>query len=47
MRYTEHVAQIVIREMHVADYWETLKETDHQEDQDVRGLIISRLTMYR
>jgi hypothetical protein len=40
MRWAEHVARMVRTGMHIGYWWETQKERDHEEDQDVGGWII-------
>jgi hypothetical protein len=40
MRLTRHVERIVRRGTHIDYWWESQKERDHYEDQDVGGWII-------
>jgi hypothetical protein len=40
MRWAGHVARMGRRGMHIEFWWENQKERDHEEDQDVGGLII-------
>jgi hypothetical protein len=35
MRWAGHVAQIGGRGMHMGNWWESQKERDHLEDQDI------------
>jgi hypothetical protein len=40
MRWAGHVARMESRGMHIGYWWESWKEGDHWEDQDVSGWII-------
>jgi hypothetical protein len=40
MRWAGHVARRGRREMRIGYWWESQKERDHKEDQDVGGWII-------
>jgi hypothetical protein len=45
MRYAGHVARMGRRRMHIGYWWESQKERDHWEDQDVGGWIILKLIL--
>jgi hypothetical protein len=40
MKWAEHVARMGRRGMHTGYWWESQKERDHKEDQDVSSWII-------
>jgi hypothetical protein len=40
MRWAGHVEQIGRRGMHIGYWWESQKERDHSEDEDVGGWTI-------
>jgi hypothetical protein len=40
MRWTGHVARLSRRGTHIGYWWESQRERDHYEDQDVGGCII-------
>jgi hypothetical protein len=40
MRWAGHVARMGRRGMHIGYWWESQKERDHCEDQDVGGWIL-------
>jgi hypothetical protein len=43
MRWAGHVARMGRRGMHIEYWWESQKERDHWEDQDVVGIILERI----
>jgi hypothetical protein len=47
VRWAGHVASIGRKVMHIGFWWESQKETDHQEDQDVGGCIILKWFLER
>jgi hypothetical protein len=47
MGLAEHVAQIGRRGMHIGYWWESQKERDHWEDQDVDGWTILKWILDR
>jgi hypothetical protein len=47
MRWAGHIVQMGIREMHTGYWWESQKERDHWEDQDIGGCIILREILER
>jgi hypothetical protein len=47
MRWAEHVARIGRRGMDIGYWWESQKERDHYEDQDVGGWTILKLILER
>jgi hypothetical protein len=47
MRWAGHVARMVRRGMHMAYWWESRKEGDHWEDQDVGGWTILKMDLKR
>jgi hypothetical protein len=47
LRWAEHVAWMGRREMHVVYWWESQKERDHWEDQDIGGWTIGRWILER
>jgi hypothetical protein len=52
MRWARHVARMGREGMHIGYWWESRKEGDHWEDQDVRGwtvlkFILDRMGWYR
>jgi hypothetical protein len=47
MRWAGHVARMGRRGMHIGYWWESQKERDHYEDQDVCGWIILKWILER
>jgi hypothetical protein len=47
MRWARHVARMGRRGMHIRYWWESRKERDHYEDQDVGGWIILKWILER
>jgi hypothetical protein len=47
MRWAGHVARMGRSGMHVGDWWESQKERDHWEDQDVGGWTILKWVLER
>jgi hypothetical protein len=47
MRLAEHVAQIRTKRNALGYWWESQKERDHQEDQDIGGWIILKWILDR
>jgi hypothetical protein len=47
MRWVEHVARMGRRETHIGYWWETQKERDHWDDQDVNGWTILKWILER
>jgi hypothetical protein len=47
MRWARHIAQMGRRGMHIEYWWESQKERDHSEDQDVGEWIILKRMLDR
>jgi hypothetical protein len=47
IRWTEHVVRMGRRGMHIGYWWESQKERDHYEDQDVGGWTILKWILDR
>jgi hypothetical protein len=46
-RWAGHVARMGKRGMHIGYWWESQKERDHEEDEDVGGWIILKWILER
>jgi hypothetical protein len=45
MKLAGHIAYMGRRRMHIGFWWESRKDTNHYEDQDVGGRIILKLIL--